>query len=231
MQITSSRIRLIIWNSTNLSSHLFPANRSAIAGSSSRPLIIDGCPYQSCQIVHTGSRAIVLRDTTLHSYTAQGGAGDLYIEDSLLSTDGNIGVDFYPSQHIWARQLNLEQNKTSKFNCSGCKIWILGYKTESTPSIVLTEPSPGRSLWVFLLPTCGPQWENSKHLSYGLESVCNRVDPSRPTWAWTAELDNRKPGSTTLSLATRDVNSSQQLNMFYSYGSGGMPGAQQLNEK
>src|SRR6185369_9990482 len=141
----------------------FPTNSPQIvltvAGSSTRPLFIDGCLYKSCQIVHTGSRAIVLRDTILYSYTAQNGAGDLYIEDSSLSNgaDGAITVNFYPSQHIWARQLNLEQGKANKFNCSGCRIWILGYKTEmATPSIVLTDHAQAEIFGFFFYQNVPP---------------------------------------------------------------------------
>jgi hypothetical protein len=206
-----------------------------IAGSSNRPLIIDGCPYESCQIVHTGRRAIVLRDTTLHSYTGQDGAGDLYIEDSILSAsaNGNIAVNFYPSQHIWARQLNLEQRNVEKFNCSGCKIWILGYKTEQdTPSIVLTNRAQAEIFGFFFYQLAVPAIGGTANIYLTDSSLFatgwTQVDlPGRGQPNWIIESQ----GATALSLATRDVNSSQQLNMFYSYGGGRTSGAQQLNEK
>jgi hypothetical protein len=206
-----------------------------VAGSSSRPLIVDGCPYKSCQIVHTGSRAIVLRDTNLHSYAAEDGAGDLYIEDSLLisSPNGSIAVKFYPSQHIWARQLNLEQINVNKFNCSGCQIWILGYKTEETsPSIVLTNRAQAEVFGFFFYQLKAPAMGGTASIYLTDSSLFatgwTQVDlPGRGQPNWIIESQ----GGTTLSLATRDVNSPQQLKMFYSYGGGRTSGAQQLNEK
>jgi hypothetical protein len=201
-----------------------------VAGSSTRPLIIDSCPYHSCQIVHTGGRAIVLKDTLLHSYTAQNGAGDLYIEDSSLSNGahGSIVVNFYPSQHIWARQLNLEQGKSNKFDCWGCDIWILGYKTEqATPSIVLTNGAQAEVFGFFFYQNVAPSTKGTAHIYLTNSSLFatgwTQVDlPARGQPTWIIE----RQGSQTSSLATRDVNTSQQLNMFYSYGGGRISGRQ-----
>jgi hypothetical protein len=205
-----------------------------IAGSSSTPLIIDSCLYETCQIVHTGSRAIVLRDTTLHSYTAQDGAGDLYVEDSILSegANGSIAVNFYPSQHIWARQLNLEQKTANKFNCSGCKIWILGYKTEqATPSIVLTNRAQAEVLGFFFYQNVAPTRGGTANIYLTDSSLFatgwTKVDvPGRGQPNWIIENQGAKSSS----LATYDVNTSQQLNVFYSYGGGTTPGAQPKTE-
>jgi len=195
-----------------------------IAGSSAKPLIIDGCLYESCQIMHTGSRALVLRDTTLRSYTSHDGAGDLYIEDSILSdpANGTAGVNFYPSQHIWARQLNLEQKSVEKFNCSGCMMWILGYKTEqSTPSIVLTARAQAEIYGFFFYQNVPPRSSGTASVYLADSSLLatgwTQVDrPGRGQPNWVIE----KQGSAVSSLATRDVNTPQQLYMFYSYGAG-----------
>jgi hypothetical protein len=192
-----------------------------IAGVSNKALIIDGCPYESCQIVHTGSRAIVLRDTTLHSYAAQDGAGDVYIEDCDTGS-GSITINFYPSQHIWARQLNLEQKQTNKFNCSGCKIWILGYKTEqATPSIVLTNRAQAEVFGFFFYQNVAPSGEGTASIYLTDSSLFAtgwiKVDvPGRGQPNWIVETQ----GTVSSSLATHDVNTSQQLNAFYSYGGG-----------
>jgi hypothetical protein len=206
-----------------------------VAGSSTRPLIIDGCLFQSCQVVHTGSRAVVLRDTILYTYTAQDGSGDLYIEDSSLSNgaNGSFAVDFYPSQHIWARQLNLEQGKANKFNCSGCKIWILGYKTEqATPSIVLTNRAQAEVFGFFFYQNVAPLASGTASVYLSDSSLFatgwTQVDrPGRGQSNWIIE----KQGPTTSSLATRDLNTPQQLNMFYSYGGGRTHVAPPVNEK
>jgi Pectate lyase superfamily protein len=209
----------------------FPTSSAQIVltvdGSSSRPLTIDGCLYKSCQIVHTGSRAIVVRDSTLYSYAAQNGAGDLYVEDSNLSSgeDGSIAINFYPSQHIWARQLNLEQNKANKFNCSGCRIWMLGYKTEqATPSIVLTDGAQAEVLGFFFYQNVPPTREGTANIYLTDSSLfatgwtqVDRPGYGQPNWVI------ERQGSTASSLPTRDVNTPRQLNMFYSYGGAGTP--------
>ena len=194
----------------------------AVAGSSPKPLIIDGCIYRSCRIVHTGSRAIVVRDSTLYSYTAQDGAGDFYIEDSNLISDAKMAINFYPSQHIWARQLNLEQNSANKFNCSGCKIWILGYKTEqATPSIVLTDRARAEIFGFFFYQNVAPAMAGTASIYLTDSSLFatgwTQVDRARfgqPNWI----IEKRR--SATSSLATHTVDAPQQLDMYYSYGSG-----------
>ncbi len=216
----------------------FPTGASqiilTIAGSSRMPLVIDGCPYQSCQIVHTGSRAIVIRDTTLSSYEARDGAGDVYIEDSMLNIGarGGPAVTFYRSQHVWARQLNLEQRNSDKLHCLGCTMWILGYKTEQpTPSLVMTDRAQAEIFGFFFYMNVGPSVTGSTHIHLTGSSLFAfgwaKVDvPGRghPNWI----IEDQKGRSS--SLATASVDTSQQLNMFYSYG-GGVPNRELNNGK
>ncbi len=195
-----------------------------VADDSKVPLVIDGCPYEGCQIVHTGSRTLVLRDSTLYSYTAQQGAGDFYIEDSVLSEGarGTLPVNFFSSQHIWARQLNLEQPGVEKFNCSGCTIWILGYKTEqSTPSIVLSKHAKAEVFGFFFYQNAGPKKPDSASIEMQDSSLFatgwTKVDvPGRGQPNWVNETANGK----TSSLASRDVNTSQHLDMYFSHVAG-----------
>jgi hypothetical protein len=203
-----------------------------VAGSSTRPLIINGCPYRSCQIVHSSERAIVLLDTTLRSYTSMNGAGDLYVEDSVLSEAPNgSAVTFYPSQRIWARQLNLEQGNTSKFTCLGCKVWILGYKTEqATPSIVLADHAQAEVFGFFFYQNVAPTIKGTGSIYLTDSSLFatgwTQVDlPEHGQPNWIIE----KQAGSTLSLATQSVNISQTLNMFYSYG-GGLPPVNRKNK-
>ncbi len=199
-----------------------------VAGSSPKPLFIDGCPYESCQIVHAGSRPIVLRDATLYSYTARDGAGDLYVEDSVLNegANGTLPVRFFASQHIWARQLNLEQRAADKFDCSGCTIWILGYKTEqASPSIVLTNGARAEVFGFFFYQNTAPTKEGSANIYLTDSSLFatgwTKVDvPGRGQPNWVVE----SRGASSQALATKDVNTSQQLTMFYSYGGEKRPG-------
>jgi Pectate lyase superfamily protein len=196
--------------------------RLLIAGSGTKPLIIDGCLYQACELVHTGSRPVVIRDSTLDSYMAKEGAGNLYIEDSILSSRSGESkpVRFYPHQHIWARQLNLEQHSLDKFDCNGCTIWILGYKTEqSTPSIVLTNGAQAEIFGFFFYQNRAPEKPGTASIYVTDSSLFatgfTKVDIAgrgQPFWV----IERR--GMNVSSLATRDVNTSQQITMLYSYG-------------
>lgn len=204
----------------------FPTGASqlvlTVAGSSRTPLVIDSCPYQSCQIVHSGSRAIVLRDTTLNSYEARDGAGDLYIEDSMLNMGSRGGptLELYPSQHIWARQLNLEQKNADKLHCSGCTLWILGYKTEQPPSsIVLADRARAEIFGFFFYMNVAPSGPGTSHIRISDSSLFAfgwaKIDAAgRGHPNWVLEQQDGKSAS----LATPDVDTSHQLNVFYSYG-------------
>jgi hypothetical protein len=193
-----------------------------VDGSLTKPLFIDGCVYQACALVHFGSRPIVVRDSTLDSYVAKDGAGDLYIEDSILASRAadSRPVKFYAHQHVWARQLNLEQHSLDKFDCSGCILWILGYKTEQpTPSIVLTNGAQAEIFGFFFYQNRAPERPGTASIYLTDSSLfatgSTKVDISgRGQPFWVIEQRNVKRSS----LATRDVNTSQQISMFYSYG-------------
>jgi Pectate lyase superfamily protein len=195
-----------------------------VAGSSRIPLVIDSCPYESCQLLHTGSRAIVLRDTTLNSYEARDGAGDVYIEDSMLNFGprGGPTLTFYPSQRIWARQLNLEQKNADKLHCIGCTLWILGYKTEQPPSsVVLLNHARAEIFGFFFYMNVAPltpgtaniHLTDSSLFAFGWTKV-DKAGRGHPNWV----LEDQ--GERSAALATHDVDSSQQLNFFYSFGGG-----------
>jgi hypothetical protein len=189
-----------------------------IAGSSRHPLIIDGCPYGSCQILHSGRRTVVVRDSTLHSYISQNGAGDLYAEDSILG-GGAVTVRFYPSQRIWARQLNLEES-ADKLDCSGCKLWVLGYKTElPSPSIVITDRAEAEIFGFFFYQNRPPRDETTANICITDSSLFatgwTKVDlAGYGEKLWIKETQ----GSSTALLPTTNVNTSQQMNAFYSFG-------------
>lgn len=194
-----------------------------VAGTSSTPLVIDGCPYTECNVNHTGSRTIVLLDSVLNQYTAAPGAGDLYIEDSILAGTLSATVPtFYSSQHIWARHLNLEAHNINKFDCEGCTIWVLGYKTEEPfPNMILNNGAKGEFFTTFMYSNVAPtggqlsqiQLSNS---SIFISSVIDKVDVAgRGNLNWVTETRN----ATTLNLPTSTVNSSLNLPMYYSLGS------------
>ena len=191
-----------------------------VSGNSKVPLVIDGCIYESCQIRHLGKRGVVLRDTTLYSYTAQEGSGDLFIEDSVLNegANGTLPLTLYSSQHIWARQLNLEQKASAKLVCSGCYLWILGYKTEqSSPSLVLTNGAAVEVFGFFFYQNAPPAGVGSASIYLTDSSLFatgwTKVDVrgrGQPNWV----IETR--GGRSSAVATHDVDSSQQLNAFFS---------------
>lgn len=195
-----------------------------VNGSSRVPLIIDGCPYEACQIRHSGKRTIVIRDSTIYSYTAQQGAGDVFIEDSVLNegANGTLPLMFYSSQHIWARQLNLEQKVSAKLTCSGCNLWILGYKTEqSSASLVLTNGANAEIFGFFFYQNSAPSRADSAHIYITDSSLFatgwTKVDVAgRGQPNWIVESQRGK----SMAFSTHDVNTSQQLNAFFSFGSG-----------
>lgn len=200
-----------------------------VAGSSPRPLVIDGCPYGSCQIVHTGTRALVIRDAALRSYTSRDGAGDVYVEDAILSSGSpdQTPVRFFASQSIWARQLNLEQSGVNKLECSGCRLWILGYKTEqASPSLVLTDGAQAEIFGFFFYQN-RPPGDVAANISITDSSLFatgwTKVDVAGyGQRSWIIE----RRGSRTAALPTADANSSQRMNAFYSFGAGKTPEGQ-----
>lgn len=193
-----------------------------VGGDSSRPLVIDGCPYGSCQVVQRGKRAVVLRDSALRSYSAQQGAGDLYVEDAILSSGpkDQIPVRFFSSQNIWARQLNLEQSGVNKLECAGCRLWILGYKTEqASPSLVLTDGAEAEVFGFFFYQN-RPAGEVAANISLTDLSLFatgwTKVDLAGYGQRWWV---SEHQGARDDALPTDGVNSSQRMNAFYSFGS------------
>jgi hypothetical protein len=104
-----------------------------VAGSSSTPLVIDGCLYNVCTMVHTGTRTVVIQDTYLNGYNPRAGAGSIFMEDvaPYLGTVTPAATTFQPGQHLWARQYDVESGNSIQFQCSTCTLWILGLKTEN----------------------------------------------------------------------------------------------------
>lgn len=78
------------------------------------------------------SRAVVLRSLETRKITCKK-TGDLFLED--VATDG---MQFNPGQHVWARQLNVENEGTHITNDGGT-LWVLGYKTERGGTLLHTK--------------------------------------------------------------------------------------------
>jgi len=192
-----------------------------VAGNSPTPLVIDGCPYGSCQIVQRGKRAVVVRDSALRSYSAEQGAGDLYVDDAILSSGRDpLPVKFVSSQSIWARQLNLEQSGVDKLECAGCRLWILGYKTEqASPSLVLTDGAEAEVFGFFFYQN-RPAGEVAANISMTDSSLFatgwTKVDLAGYGQRWWV---SEHQGARDDALPTEGVNSSQRMNAFYSFGS------------
>lgn len=191
-----------------------------IAGHSSNPLIIDAAPHNLTKIRQIGSRAIVMRDMDIASYTAQPGSGNVFIEN--VGWSSNPPVTFYASQSIWARQLNVEPPTGDKFSCIGAKMWVLGYKTEHNDASItesngceaeiygaffyqLTrQPDPGSAVI---------KLSDSSLFIAGLFDYVNKSGFGTPNWV------NESQGRCTKSLQNHFVNQpGNNLSMFYSYG-------------
>jgi len=93
---------------------------------------------------HSAPRTVVLRDVRccgeeyLGAYRAWDGAGPLFVENVAGS-----GWRFAPSQKVWARQLNPEDDRTRVVN-DGADLWVLGIKTEG-PGTVIETTNGGRT--------------------------------------------------------------------------------------
>jgi hypothetical protein len=199
-----------------------------VAGSSTTPLIIDGCIYAGCSINHTGSRTIVVNDSNF-TYQSAPGAGNVYMDDVVTGHYPNgagNGPTFYAGQNIWARDLNIETGSPTdlsypKFFCNGATMWVLGYKTElDSPSIVEQNGCRAEIFGFFFyqlsihpVPAGAAtiNLTNSSLFTTGFIFV-NAAGYGAPNWV------NETLGNSSYYLATPNVDASQVLNMFYSDG-------------
>jgi hypothetical protein len=101
-----------------------------VNSNSTVPLIIDKFGY-GLNVVHTGSRPVVIKDSQ-GTYSSGPSAGSLYLEDVNFTS-----LAVQPGQQVYARQLNIESPIT-KITNQGGTLWILGLKTENTGSIIET---------------------------------------------------------------------------------------------
>lgn len=91
------------------------------------------------RILHNTDRTVVLRDLVGFSYeaTAETDQGDVFLANVVA------GQTVFRNQDVWARQLNVEGDNTSKgieakvIN-DGATVWILGLKTEGAGTVVQT---------------------------------------------------------------------------------------------
>jgi hypothetical protein len=140
---------LLMYDSKNAVTSSGTTYTFTVAGSSTTPLVIDGCMHQACSINHTGTRTLAIRDTN-GGYQAAAGAGNIYFEDAAIGgympkSTNESGPTFYSSQLVTGRQLDIELGSATdptlypKMQCQGANIWLLGYKTEhASPSIIET---------------------------------------------------------------------------------------------
>ncbi len=113
--------------------------RIAAGDAASQPLHIDrlNLLYQNLNVSHESKRPLIISGATWgkgHLKTASG-AGDLFLDDLC------IGELRLTGQNVWARQLNCEANDVTKIINDGGKLWILGYKTEQSGTLIETRNS------------------------------------------------------------------------------------------
>ena len=104
--------------------------RFIVADNSTEPLVVEGLGYGT-KVDHRGKRAVAIKHG-FYGYSAQAGAGDLYLED--------VGIEpltLVAGQNVWARQLNNEFDGTKIVN-NGANLWILGLKTERGGTVIDT---------------------------------------------------------------------------------------------
>lgn len=81
--------------------------------------------YAPLEIRHESKRTLILSSAIVAKVTSTG-PGDFFIDDVC----GGPWRFSNPQQHIWARQLNPENNDVPKITNDGATLWILGLKTE-----------------------------------------------------------------------------------------------------
>lgn len=109
--------------------------RFVVNGNSSTPLVIEQFGY-GIKIEHHGTRPVVIKDGNF-TYQSFSGAGNLYLEDALMSN-----LVFQRGQSVWARQLNIESDSTMISNSAN--FWVFGLKTERG-GVVVNTTSPGQT--------------------------------------------------------------------------------------
>ncbi len=80
-----------------------------------------GCPLK---IRHTSDRTLVVKNVIGGTWEFERGAGEVFLSDvspEQIRMTGN---------HVWARQLDIEDTKETKIVNDGGTLWILGLKTE-----------------------------------------------------------------------------------------------------
>jgi hypothetical protein len=194
-----------------------------VAGTSSTPLVIDGCLYAVCSITHTGSRTVVITDTYLKSYQAMPDAGNLFLEDMDESGSAGPTFTFQSSQNVWARGLNLEDKSLTDFICDGCTLWMLGYKTEALPGasplqMVFTNGARAEVFGSFLYPlgAAGPGTFpiQLKDSSFFAASTFAFVNSNGNMWQYWVQ--DTKFGANTLLSSPSQSAGNYILSMYYS---------------
>ena len=104
--------------------------RFIVADDSIEPLVIEGLSYGT-KVDHRGKRTVAIKHG-FYGYTAQAGAGDLFLEDVAIEP-----LKIVAGQNVWARQLNNEYDGTKIVN-NGANLWILGLKTERGGTVIDT---------------------------------------------------------------------------------------------
>lgn len=198
-----------------------------VAGSSSTPLVIDGCVYDACTLIHTGPRVVVLRDTYLNTYQPSAGAGNVFFEDDSIYSGSitNYWTVFPAGQSVWGRQFNAESRTGPEIQCSGCNLWILGLKTENSPDLdpvlELSNGAQAEVFGAFIYPLASSTIANSPY------SVTNSKLWIAPTfefvnvagYGWPDWVEETQ-GSTTQQLSVPGQGPGDYvLNGYYSNGS------------
>jgi hypothetical protein len=123
--------------------------RFIVESNSTTPLIIERVGY-GVSVDHKGKRPVVLKSSTFN-YLSQPGVGSLFLEDVVMEP-----FTVQPGQSVWARQLNMETDKTRIIN-NGGQLWIAGFKIENRGTLIDTRNN-GKTelLGGFVFPALDP---------------------------------------------------------------------------
>ena len=177
---------------------------------SSTPLVIDRFGAGAL-LLHNSPRTVVMTDGQYGSY-ASTSSGTIHLVDTAF-----IGptVTLQTGQTLLARQLNIEPTSTDKLLCgTNTTMVILGYKTERTPpSLTLSAGCQANIFGSLFYPLSGGTTLISATDAAYFINVFELVYGAGQG---STHLVTETQSGVTRNLNPTDVNSSQNLNMYYS---------------
>lgn len=126
-----------------------------VGGLTEDPLIVDQLSFVTTETAvgfrRASGRPLALRHIHLDGVAVSGTPGDLYLTD----VEGGSAWRFQRGDRVWARQFNTEQRGTKVVN-DGADLWVLGLKTESPGTAIMSSSGARTEVLGGLVYPAGP---------------------------------------------------------------------------